>query len=101
MSLFKRIKDPLEGSMHVVAATQLDPSRLRAPCRIQWDQVMTTSDPARLHADQLAAELRGEEPASQDDGPGGEHETRGPRVELRSCHARSNSTSTAASTSCR
>lgn len=110
MSLFHRIKDPVEGSMHVVAATQLDPSQLRAPCHItyviqapgveafsdesdfeiwskqwprpgadlpvvfdrektdrieiQWDQVMTTNDSARMHADELAAELRGEGPPS-------------------------------------
>jgi hypothetical protein len=108
MSLFHRIKDPVEGSMHVVAATQLDPTQLRAPCHItyviqapgveafsgeadfeiwskqwpqpgadlpvvfdrektdrieiKWDQVMTTNDSARMHADELAAELRGEAP---------------------------------------
>ncbi|HEY2053926.1 MAG TPA: hypothetical protein VGH14_08335 [Solirubrobacterales bacterium] len=105
MSLLKPIRDPVEGSMHVVAATQLDPTQLRAPCtityviqapgveafsgekvfeiwskqwpqpgadlpvvfdrkktdriEIHWDQVMTTSDSARLHADELAAQLRG------------------------------------------
>jgi hypothetical protein len=110
MSLFHRIKDPVEGSMHIVAATQLDPSQLRAPCHItyviqasgveafsgeadfeiwskqwpqpgadlpvvfdrekndrieiQWDKVMTTNDSARMHADELAAELRGEGPPS-------------------------------------
>jgi hypothetical protein len=36
MSLFHRIKDPVEGSMHVVAATQLDPTQLRAPCHITY-----------------------------------------------------------------
>jgi hypothetical protein len=104
-------KDPVEGSLHVVGATQLDPSRPRALChityviqaegveafsgetevsawtrqwptpgedlpvifdrqnpakvRIEWDKVTGHSDSARLHADQLAAQLRGEggEPA--------------------------------------
>jgi hypothetical protein len=29
-------KDPVEGSLHVVGATQLDPGRLRAPCHITY-----------------------------------------------------------------
>src|SRR5689334_3756706 len=98
-------KEPVEGSMHVVGATQLDPSQLRAPCHItyviqaegvepfsgetevecwtrqwptpgedlpvvfdrrhpqkvhiQWDRITSHADSARMHADQLAAELRG------------------------------------------
>jgi hypothetical protein len=36
MSLFHQIKDPVEGSMHVVAATQPDPTQLRAPCHITY-----------------------------------------------------------------
>jgi Short C-terminal domain len=104
VSLLKPIKDPVEGSMHVVAATQLDAEVLRAPCtityviqapgveafsgeqvfeiwsrqwpqpgadlpvvfdrektdriEIQWDKVMSTSDSARLHAEELAAQMR-------------------------------------------
>jgi hypothetical protein len=104
MSFLKPIKDPVEGSMHVVGATQLDAEVLRAPCtityviqapgveafsgeqvfeiwsrqwpqpgddlpvvfdrektdriEIQWDKVMDTSDSARLHADELAAQMR-------------------------------------------
>jgi hypothetical protein len=99
-------KEPVEGLMHVVGATQLDPSRLRAPCRItyviqaegvepfsgeteaeawtrqwptpgedlpvvfdrrhpervhiQWDKITSRAEAARMHADLLAAELRGE-----------------------------------------
>jgi hypothetical protein len=99
-------KEPVEGSMHVVGATQPDPSRLRAPCHItyviqaegvepfsgetevecwtrqwpkpgedlpvvfdrrhpqkveiQWDRITSHAESARMHADQLAAELRGE-----------------------------------------
>jgi hypothetical protein len=99
-------KEPVEGSMHVVGATQPDPSRLRASChvtyviqaegveafsgetevsawtrqwptpgddlpvvfdrlnpkkvQIQWDRIESHADSARLHADRLAAQLRGE-----------------------------------------
>jgi hypothetical protein len=99
-------KEPVEGTLHVVGAAQLDPSRLRAPChityviqaegvepfsgeteveawtrqwptpgedlpvvfdrrhpeqvRIEWEKITSHADSARLHADQLAAELRGE-----------------------------------------
>jgi hypothetical protein len=106
-------KGKVEGTMHVVAATQLDASQLRAPChmtyvlqapgveaisgegefeiwsrqwpnpgedlpvrfdpakpqkvKILWDQVMSHADSAKQHADELAAQLRGE----GDAGPAG------------------------------
>jgi len=33
---FKHMKDPVQGSMHVVGCTQLDPRELRAPCHITY-----------------------------------------------------------------
>jgi hypothetical protein len=120
MSLLKPIKDPVEGSMHVVGATQLDAEVLRAPCaityviqaqgieafsgeqvfeiwsrqwpqpgadlpvvfdrektdriEIQWDKVMSTADSARMHADELAEQLRSGGAVRQ---PGG---TAGPAI---------------------
>lgn len=101
---FKRITDPIEGSMHVVGCTALDPREMRAPCHItyviqapgipafsgdqvfelwsaqwpnpgddlpvvfdrqkpdrieiQFDRIPTHADAARLHAEQLAEQLR-------------------------------------------
>ncbi|HEY4279207.1 MAG TPA: hypothetical protein VGM91_13375 [Conexibacter sp.] len=115
MSLLRRIKHPVEGSMHVVGATAIDPDEMRAPCHItyviqapgiaafsgehvfelwtrqwptpgddlpvvfdrekpdrveiQWDKVMSHADSARMHADQLAAQLRGEGVAGDGQAP--------------------------------
>jgi hypothetical protein len=101
---FKRITDPVEGSMHIVGCTALDPREMRAPChityviqaagipafsgdqvfelwsrqwpnpgddlpvvfdrakpdriQIQFDQLPTHADSARMHAEQLAEQLR-------------------------------------------
>lgn len=33
---FKRMRDPVEGSMHVVGCTALDPRAMRAPCHITY-----------------------------------------------------------------
>jgi hypothetical protein len=105
MGFLKRgIKDPVQGSMHIVGCTALDPHEMRAPCHVtfvvsaegvepfsgehvfelwsnQWpnpgddvpvrfdrqnhdhieirtDQIPTHAESARLHADQLAAQMR-------------------------------------------
>jgi hypothetical protein len=101
---FKRITDPVEGSMHIVGCTALDPREMRAPChityviqaqgipafsgdqvfelwsrqwpnpgddlpvvfdrqkpdriQIQFDRIPTHADSARMHAEQLAEQLR-------------------------------------------
>jgi hypothetical protein len=33
---FRRIQDPVEGSMHVVGCTALDPREMRAPCHMSY-----------------------------------------------------------------
>jgi hypothetical protein len=55
MKLFKRIKDPGARRGGILRRRGLR------------DLVMTTADSARLHADQLAAELRGEAPQNPND----------------------------------